>query len=268
MLKTIEQDRITIEMAVAPIAMAIAAHPDLESYDLSSLRYMIWGATPFAPSVAEAVTRRTGVRWVTAYGASELPVIACNPLDEPRLDTVGPAVPGVEIRVVSVDTGEVLSPRQRGEIQVRSDSMMAGYLPERASIDAFSNGWYRTGDIGTLDADGYLTITDRLKEMIKVRGFQVAPAEIESVLHQHPSVADCAAFGVPDEADGESIVVAVEASGKVDAAELIEFVGSRLASYKQPRVIQFVTKIPRIASGKVLRRVLKDGYGSSTEDSA
>jgi long-chain acyl-CoA synthetase len=99
MLRTIDRDRITIEMAVAPIALAMAAHPTLESYDLSSLRYVVWGATPFAPSVAEIVSRRAGVRWVTAYGASEVPVIACNPLHAPRLDTVGPAVPGVEVRI-------------------------------------------------------------------------------------------------------------------------------------------------------------------------
>jgi long-chain acyl-CoA synthetase len=260
MLRTIDRDRITIEMAVAPIALAMAAHPTLELYDLSSLRYMVWGATPFAPSVAETVSRRGGVRWVTAYGASEVPVIACNPLHAPRLDTVGPAVPGVEVRIVAADTGEIVSTGEAGELQVRSDSMMAGYLPEDASTEAFTSGWYRTGDVGTVDADGYLRITDRLKEMIKVRGFQVAPAEIEAVLHRHPSVADCAAFGVPDAVDGEAIVIAVEARADVEAAELISFVRERLASYKQPRVVQFVAQIPRSASGKVLRRMLKEVY--------
>ena len=103
MLRHIESDRITIEMAVAPIALALAAHPELESYDLSSLRYVMWCATPVTQSVAEAVTERVGVNWVTAYGASELPVIACNSLDGARLDTVGRAVPGVEVRVVSLE---------------------------------------------------------------------------------------------------------------------------------------------------------------------
>ena len=110
MLRHIQSDRITIEMAVAPIALALAAHPGLESYDLSSLRYVMWCATPVTQSVAEAVTRRVGVRWVTAYGASELPVISCNPIDGARLDTVGRPVPGVEVRIVSLETVHHLAP--------------------------------------------------------------------------------------------------------------------------------------------------------------
>ncbi|HEY6575798.1 MAG TPA: AMP-binding protein, partial [Mycobacterium sp.] len=198
MLHHIETDRITIEMAVAPIALALAAHPRLESYDLSSLCYVMWCATPVTKSVADEVTRRVGVSWVTAYGASELPVISCNSLDGAQLDTVGRAVPGVEIRIVSLETGDPVGPGEAGEIQVRSQSAMAGYLPDDATSDAFSDGWYRTGDVGNLDAEGWLRITDRAKEMIKVRGFQVAPAEIEAVLHGHPAIADCAVFGIPD----------------------------------------------------------------------
>ena len=112
--------------------------------------------------------------------------------------------------IVSLDDGEPLSPGEAGEIQVRSDSVMAGYLPDSATAEAFSDGWYRTGDVGHLDAEGWLRITDRAKEMIKVRGFQVAPAEIEAVLHGHPSVEDCAVFGVPDAANGEAVVAAVK----------------------------------------------------------
>ncbi|MFD6451043.1 class I adenylate-forming enzyme family protein [Nocardia sp. NPDC060220] len=261
MLHHIEADRITVEMAVAPIALAIASHPDLESYDLSSLRYIMWGATPVTPSVAETVTRRTGVAWVPAYGASELPVIACNPLEGARLDSVGRPVPGVEIRVVSTTSGEEVEAGDTGEIQARSASSMAGYLPDDATAAAYADGWYRTGDVGYLDDDGWLRLTDRLKEMIKVRGFQVAPAEVEAVLHGHPAVADCAVFGVPDPADGEVIVAAVTTTGSVDADELIELVGTRLASYKRPRRVVFVPEIPRLPSGKVLRRVLKESHG-------
>ncbi len=263
MLRHIESDRITIEMAVAPIALALAAHPDLEKYDLSSLRYVMWCATPVTESVAEAVTRRAGVSWVTAYGASELPVISCNEIDGARLDTVGRAVPGVDLRVVSLDTGEALPPGELGEIQVRSDSVMAGYLPDSATADAFADGWYRTGDVGRIDAEGWLRITDRSKEMIKVRGFQVAPAEIEAVLHGHPAVEDCAVFGVPDAADGEAIVAAVKGTGAVDADELIALVADRLASYKRPKQVIFVDEIPRLPSGKVLRRVLKERLWTS-----
>lgn len=264
LLHHIELDRITVEMAVAPIALALAAHPELESYDLTSLRYIMWGATPVTPSVAETVTRRTGVPWVPAYGASELPVIACNPLGGARLDTAGQVVPGVSVRVVSLESGTTVGAGETGEIEVRSDSLMAGYLPAEATAEAFHDGWYRTGDVGSVDADGWLRLTDRSKEMIKVRAFQVAPAEVEAVLHGHPAVADCAVFGVPDPADGEAIVAAVRTTRPVAAAELIDLVGSRLASYKRPRQVEFVPEIPRLPSGKVLRRVLKERHGRTS----
>jgi long-chain acyl-CoA synthetase len=267
-LHHIEKDCITIEMAVAPIALAIASHRRLESYDLSSLRFIMWGATPVTASVAETVTRRTGVGWVPAYGTTELPVIACNPLEGARLDAVGPPVSGVDVRVVSLQTGEPVCPGEVGEIQARSGSLMAGYLPAEATADAIRDGWYRTGDVGWLDGDGWLRITDRFKEMIKVRGFQVAPAEIETVLHGHPAVKDCAVFGVPDGINGEAIVAAVAARAPVDmegvAAELTARVDEKLASYKHVSRVVFVPDIPRLPSGKVLRRVLKESYGCTS----
>lgn len=257
MLRHIESDGITIEMAVAPIALALSAHPRLEEHDLSSLRYIMWCATPVTRSVAEAISARTGVSWVTAYGASELPVISCNDLDNARLDTVGRAVDGVSIRIVSLERGTPLGPGEEGEIQVRSDSAMAGYLPDEWTSEAFADGWYRTGDVGSLDTDGWLRITDRAKEMIKVRGFQVAPAEVEAVLHGHPDVDDCAVFGVPAP-DGEAIVAAVTVRGPVDTDALVALVGDRLASYKRPSQVMVVDEIPRLPSGKVLRRVLRE----------
>jgi acyl-CoA synthetase (AMP-forming)/AMP-acid ligase II len=249
MLRHIQADRITIEMAVAPIALALSAHPDLESHDLSSLRYIMWCATPVTESVADIVTERSGVQWVSAYGASELPVISCCPVGAPRLDTVGKPVPGVAVRIAPT-----------GEIEVRSESVMAGYLPDSATATSMTaDGWYRTGDIGHLDEDGWLHITDRLKEMIKVRGFQVAPAEVEAVLHAHPAVADCAVFGIPDPADGEAVVAAV-VGAQISGAGITDWVGQRLASYKKPRRVVIVDEIPRLPSGKVLRRVLRDRY--------
>jgi long-chain acyl-CoA synthetase len=265
MLRHIENDRITVEMAVAPIALAIASHPDLESYDLSSLRFIMWGATPVSASVAETVTRRTGVGWVPAYGTTELPVITCNPLEGARLDVVGRPVPGVDLRVVSLQTGEPVRPGEVGEIQARSMSLMAGYLPAKATAEAICDGWYRTGDVGWLDTGGWLRITDRLKEMIKVRGFQVAPAEIETVLHSHPAVKDCAVFGVPDGINGEAIVAAVATRAPVDAADLTARVDEKLASYKHLSRVVFVPEIPRLPSGKVLRRVLKESYGCTSD---
>ncbi|HXA10587.1 MAG TPA: fatty acid--CoA ligase family protein, partial [Mycobacterium sp.] len=216
--------------------------------------------------VAETVTRRAGVGWLTAYGTSELPVIACSPLDHVRLDTVGRPVPGVSVRVMSLQTGEPVAPGEIGEIQARSESLMAGYLPNDADADVFCDGWYRTGDVGSLDDEGFLGITDRSKEMIKVRAFQVAPAEIEAVLHGHPAVADCAVFSIPDAVDGEAIVVAVATRTTVSGEELTDLVGDRLASYKRPRRVLFVPEIPRSPSGKVLRRVLKERYGCPSDN--
>ncbi|MGO9511831.1 MAG: class I adenylate-forming enzyme family protein [Mycobacterium sp.] len=268
MLHHIEKDRITVEMAVAPIALALASHPALESYDLSSLRYIMWGATPVSADIAETVTRRTGIGWVPAYGTTELPVIACNPLDGARLDAVGRAVPGVELRIMSLETGQLARPGEVGEVAARSNSLMAGYLPAEATAEVCRDSWYRTGDVGWLDADGWLRITDRLKEMIKVRGFQVAPAEIEAVLHGHPGVRDCAVFGVPDGVNGEAVVAAIATHTPGDdgvAAELVARVDARLASYKHLSRVMFVPDIPRLPSGKVLRRVLKESYGCTSD---
>jgi long-chain acyl-CoA synthetase len=260
-LASIQSERMTLEMAVAPIALALADHPDLERYDLSSLRYIMWGATPVTPSVAERVTARTGVRWLAAYGASEVPVIAANPVDQPdrwRLDSVGRPPDGVELRTVDLETGAVLGPGGTGEVQVRSESAMAGYLPHEATKDAFSGGWYRTGDVGWLEPDGWVHLTDRCKEMIKVSGFQVAPAEIEGVLLGHPAVADCAVFGVADERAGEVPVAAVRlAEPGATAEQLASLVAESLATYKHLRHVVIVDDIPRLPSGKVLRRVLR-----------
>lgn len=264
-LACIERDRMTLEMAVAPIALAMANHPDLERYDLSSLRYIMWGATPVTASVAETVTRRTGVRWLPAYGATELPVLAANPVgrpDEWRLDSAGLPPSGVELRVVDLDTGAPVANGQTGEIQARSPSVMAGYLPDSANEAAYADGWYRTGDVGWIEPEGWVHLTDRAKEMIKVNGFQVAPAEIEAVLLGHPSVVDCAVFGIPDASAGEVPVAAIQlhAERAVDPDELADLVAASLAPYKRLRRVVVVDAIPRLPSGKALRRQLRDEW--------
>jgi acyl-CoA synthetase (AMP-forming)/AMP-acid ligase II len=264
-LYRIAHEKMTLEMAVAPIALALANHPDLEAHDLSSLRYIMWGATPVSESVAAVVTQRTGVRWLPAYGASEVPVIAANPVERPaewRLDSAGLPPAGVVLRVADLETGEILPYGEIGEIQVRSPSVMVGYLPEEATADAFAQGWYRTGDVGWLESQGWVHLTDRSKEMIKVNGFQVAPAELESVLHGHPAVRDCAVFGVPDERAGEVPVAAVllDPDLLVTDGELQQLVAASLATYKQLRHVVVVADIPRLPSGKVLRRVLRDEW--------
>jgi acyl-CoA synthetase (AMP-forming)/AMP-acid ligase II len=264
-LRAIAEDRMTLEMAVAPIALAMANHPDLESYDLSSLRYIMWGATPVTPAVAEAVSARSGVRWLPAYGTSEVPVIAANPVDRPerwRLDSAGLPVGDVELRVVDLASGRVLPAGETGEIEVRSASAMAGYLPDEATAAAFDDGWYRTGDVGWLEPEGWVHLTDRCKEMIKVSGFQVAPAEIEAVLHSHPGVVDCAVFGVGDERAGEVPVAAVQLApgAGVTPDDLQQLVGDALAGYKRLHHVVVVDAVPRTPSGKVLRRTLRDEW--------
>ena len=266
-LYRIAHERMTLEMAVAPIALALANHPHLEDHDLSSLRYIMWGATPVSESVARVVTERTGVRWLPAYGASEVPVIAANPVDRPelwRLDSAGLPPPGVGIRTVDLDSGAVLATGGVGEIQVRSPSVMAGYLPDEATADAFADDWYRTGDVGWLEPDGWVHLTDRSKEMIKVNGFQVAPAEVEAVLLAHPAVLDCAVFGLVDERAGEVPVAAVqlEPGRTVGNGELEDLVAGSLATYKRLHHVVVVDEIPRLPSGKVLRRVLRDEWSA------
>jgi acyl-CoA synthetase (AMP-forming)/AMP-acid ligase II len=266
-LHRIAGERMTLEMAVAPIALALANHPRLEDHDLSSLRYIMWGATPVTASVADAVTRRTGVRWLAAYGASELPVLAANPVGDPgawRLDSAGLPPAGVELRAVDLDSGAVLPPGATGEIQARSPSVMAGYLPDAANADAFADGWYRTGDVGWLEPEDWVHLTDRSKEMIKVNGFQVAPAEVEAVLHGHPAVVDCAVFGVTDERAGEVPVAAVQLDPDrpVGEGELERLVADSLATYKHLRQVVVVERIPRLPSGKVLRRTLRDEWAA------
>jgi acyl-CoA synthetase (AMP-forming)/AMP-acid ligase II len=264
-LHFIEADKMTLEMAVAPIALAMANHPRLEEYDLSSLRYIMWGATPVSEAVATRVSERTGVRWLPGYGASELPVIAANPVDRPgewRLDSAGLPPAGVTLRVADLDSGAILAPGEIGEIQVLSPSVMVGYLPAEETAGAFSDGWYRTGDVGWLEPEGWVHLTDRSKEMIKVNGFQVAPAEIEGVLHGHPAVLDCAVFGLLDERAGEVpiAVVQLDPEQPVTEDELRTFVASSLATYKHLRRVVVVDTIPRLPSGKVLRRTLRDEW--------
>jgi acyl-CoA synthetase (AMP-forming)/AMP-acid ligase II len=260
-------ERLTLEMAVAPIALAMAEHPDLERMDLTSLRYIMWGATPVTESVARTITERTGVGVLPAYGASELPVITANPVAEPsawRLDSAGLPVGDVRLRVSDLQSGMPLDTGGIGEIEAMSASLMTGYLPEAANEAAFSDGWYRTGDVGWIEPEGWVHLTDRVKEMIKVKGFQVAPAEIEAVLHGHAAVADCAVFGIEDARTGEAIVAAVQLreGAEVVSGELEAMVAEELAHYKHITHVVVVDLVPRLPSGKVLRRVLKEEWSA------
>ena len=220
--------------------------------------------------VARSITERTGVRFLAGYGASELPVISVNPVRQPdrwRLDAVGLPVPGVELRVVDLTTGEPLPTGEVGEIQARSPSVMAGYLPDEANAEAFvGDGWYRTGDVGFVEPEGWVHLTDRSKEMIKVSGFQVAPAEIEAVLHGHPAVLDCAVFGVPDVRAGELPVAAVQvdpsnpvAARRTARARRPHAGDLQAAARRRRRRGRPPTAVGKGASAHVARRVAGEG---------
>ncbi|GAA3513445.1 AMP-binding protein [Aeromicrobium panaciterrae] len=262
-LDNIVDERITIIFGATPVFAGLASRVDLGSFDLSSLRYAVWGATPIVAATAAALSQRTGMRWLAAYGASEAPVLCSTPVlsgDDPHLGTAGRAVSGVELRIVDLDTGELVPPGASGEIQARGSQVMLGYLPQGANLEAFDDTWLRTGDIGWQDDDGWLHITDRVKEMLKVSAFQVAPVELERVLFRHPAVADCAVYGLPDDRLGElpKAAVVLAAGASLTEDEVISWFEPQLARYKRLRAVAFVDHIPRTASGKVLRRVLRD----------
>jgi acyl-CoA synthetase (AMP-forming)/AMP-acid ligase II len=192
-------------------------------------------------------------------------VIAANPVERPeewRLDSAGLPPEGIKLRIADLETGNVLPAGEIGEIQVLSKSVMAGYLPDDATAGAFADGWYRTGDVGWLEPEGWVHLTDRSKEMIKVNGFQVAPAELEAVLLRHPAVLDCAVFGVADERAGEvpAAAVALDPDIPVAKGELQDLVAESLATYKRLHYLVVVDNIPRLPSGKVLRRTLREEW--------
>jgi len=261
-LKTIETHRVTRVAVVPPIVVSLAKSPLVGRYDLSSLVQIGSGAAPLSAEVEAEASRRTGAPVVQGFGLTETsPVTHAMSPEELRQGSIGVPVPNTEIRVVAPG-GEDSSPGEPGEIWIRGPQVMKGYLNNdsatRATID--DDGWLHTGDIGHVDDDGFWYITDRLKELIKFKGFQVAPAELEAVLLTHPAVADGAVIGVADEEAGEvpkAFVVLVEGS-PATRDDIAEFVAARVAPYKQIRSVEFIDVIPKSLSGKILRRLLRD----------
>jgi acyl-CoA synthetase (AMP-forming)/AMP-acid ligase II len=262
-LDLVERHRVTKAHLVPPIVLALAQHPLVEGRDVSSLRWINSGAAPLSAELADACAARLGCTVVQGYGLTETsPVTHAVPTEraENRPGSIGPPIPGTECKVVDVASGRELGPGEDGEVWIRGPQVMRGYLgDEESTADTLDDdGWLHTGDIGYADEDGWFYVVDRIKELIKVKGFQVAPAELEAVLLEHPDVADAAVVGSPDEEAGEVPKAFVVAAGEaqLDPEALKAFVSERVASYKQLRRVELTDVIPKSASGKVLRRVL------------
>ena len=252
--------RIELTHVVPPIALALARHPCVDNYDLHHLRTVFCGAAPLSPGVGEALQQRLKVEVRQGYGMTEAsPVTHYQDFrSTARPRSVGRPVPSTECRIVDVESARDAAVDQPGEVWIRGPQVMQGYLnnPEATARTLDSEGWLHTGDIGTVDSDGYLTIVDRLKELIKVKGFQVAPAELEDLLLKHPRIADAAVIPVAHEECGEVPKALVVRRGELTEAEVIEFLYSQVAHYKRLHHVEFIDAIPKSASGKILRRVL------------
>jgi acyl-CoA synthetase (AMP-forming)/AMP-acid ligase II len=244
---------------VPPVALALARHPVVERYDLSSLRIVMTAAAPISPVVCSELMDRLGVVVMQAYGMTELsPASHITPESVIKPEASGLTVRNTEVKVVDIDTGRELGPHEQGEVWVRGPQVMKGYLNRPAATAEMitPDGWLKTGDIGHADDEGYIYIVDRLKELIKYKAFQVAPAELEGVLLTHPAVADAAVIGVPDEVAGQIPKAFVVLRGDASAEEIMAFVAERVAPYKKIRRVEFIDQIPKSASGKILRRFL------------
>ncbi|MBE7471136.1 MAG: 4-coumarate--CoA ligase family protein [Anaerolineae bacterium] len=260
-LQTMQNYGVTWAYLAPPIVLALAKHPLVDKYDLSKLKSILSGAAPLGKDVTQACATRLNCLVRQGYGLTETsPVTHFTPNDPARIKdgSIGPLVAATECRIIDYNTDAELGPNQEGELWIRGPQVMQGYLnrPDatRAVIDP--DGWFRTGDIGYADEDGYFYIVDRLKELIKYKGLQVAPAELEAVLLSHPAVADAAVIPSPDEEAGEVPKAFVVLRGEAAPDELMAFVAERVAPYKRIRRLETIDQIPKSASGKILRRLL------------
>ncbi|MET9445771.1 4-coumarate--CoA ligase family protein [Streptomyces cinerochromogenes] len=268
-LAAIETHRITGLYVAPPIVLALAKHPVVSRYDLSSLKYVISAAAPLDARLALACAERLGLPPIgQAYGMTELSpgthVIPLDRLREAPAGTVGRLIAGTEMRIVSLDDpGKDLGPGEPGEILIRGPQVMKGYLgrPDATTAMIDPDGWLHTGDVGHVDPDGWLFVVDRVKELIKYKGFQVAPAELEALLLTHPGIADAAVIGAYND-DGNEIphafVVRAPTADGLTENDVLLYVAERVAPYKRVRRITFIDTVPRAASGKILRRQLRE----------
>lgn len=265
-VQAIARHRITWWYSIAPMNVAAMQVPDVKQYDLSSLRMNT--VTSFGITFTEPLARQwrefapNCICFEASYGLSETHTVdTYMPWNAIRWGAHGIAIPGNEIRILDPDTGTPVPTGEPGEIVLRSPGVFKGYWNQpEATAKTLRNGWVHTGDMGRMDADGYLTFTGRFKEMIKVSGYAVFPEQVETILIKHPAVAQAAVIGVPDPTKGEIIrAFIVRKPGQDLSAEaLIAWARDNMASYKAPREVRFIDALPATGAGKVLRRLLKD----------
>ena len=258
-LKVLQQWPITSAHIVPPVVVALGKHPIVDNYKFPHLKYIFSGAAPLGPELTEAVEKRLNIKIRQGYGMTEAsPATHYTVAGTERAGTVGQLMPSIEMRVIDPESGKDVPTGGSGEVWVRGPNVMKGYLnnPEATARTVDADGWLHTGDIGIVDADGYLTVVDRLKELIKVKGFQVAPAELESLLLKHPQIADVAVIPVADEHCGEVPKAIVVKRDPLTAEEVIAYLQPKVAHYKCIKHVAFVDAIPKSPSGKILRRVL------------
>ncbi len=254
--------RFTIMTGVNTLFNALLEHPDFRRIDFSSLKLAVAGGMALQPAVAERWRAVTGKPMVEGYGLTEAsPVVACNPREATRLGSIGVPLPSTDVMFLHDGRMERL-PGITGELCVRGPQVMRGYWnkPEETQEKLLPDGWLRTGDVATMDEDGYLRIVDRVDDVINVSGFNVYPNEVESVLAEHPAVLEAGCIGVPDEHSGQAVkaVVVTREGMSVSAEELREFCRQRLTRYKVPRYVEFRSSLPKTNVGKVLRRALAE----------
>jgi acyl-CoA synthetase (AMP-forming)/AMP-acid ligase II len=264
-LRAIQRYRCTLTTFIATINVAIVNYPRIKEFDLSSLRACFSGGAPVPAEIARRWEAVTGYKLIEGYGLSETTAPThVNPPHRPRYGTVGTPLPLTDVKIVSLEDGVTELPLgQSGEIVVRGPMVMKGYWrrPD-ATAEAIHDGWFSTGDIGRADEEGYFTIEDRKKDMIKASGYSVFPAEVEALMYRHRAIAEVGVVGVADPYRGEDILAFVvlrpEAKGKVTEAELVEWCRNEMAVYKAPRRIRFVDALPKTGSGKILKRALRE----------
>jgi fatty-acyl-CoA synthase len=266
-LALIEEHAIRQAFLVPALINMILQHPSLEGADLGCLERVYYGASPISEDVLVRAQERFGASFTQLYGSTETngmgTYLSPQAHDEGRLRSCGVPSPGVEVRIVA-EGGDPAKPMEVGEIEIRSPAVMKGYWnrPEATAETIDAEGWLRTGDAGYFDAEGYLHVHDRVKDMIVSGGENVYPAEVENALFSHPDIADAAVVGVPDDRWGEAVkaIVVLRPGADIDPASIIAHCRTRIAAYKSPKSVDFIDALPRNASGKVLRRQLREPH--------